>query len=330
MKFKTYVFIIVLMSILLSGCTKGTHDNEIIVYTSVDQNIAEAILNEFEKETGIRVKAVYDIEASKTTGLANRLILEKGNPQADVFWSSEIIMTLLLKEREVFQQYTSEKSIIIPDSYKDTEGYWTGFGGRARVMIINTEVFKGEEYPDSIFDLTDDKYNDYKKAIASPLFGTTMTHLFVMKQLWGKEEAINFFLKAQHNNTIIVDGNSVVRDLVASGEVAFGITDTDDAFVALRANKPVEVVYLDQRDMGTLVIPNTVGLINNCKNTDEGKLFIDYLLNKKTEDMLIQMGFVDISLTDTSNDLVLLECDFEEAYENSDKLLDEIKNSLVR
>lgn len=330
MKFKTYVFIIVLMSILLSGCSKGTYDNEIIVYTSVDQNIAETILNDFEKETGIIVKAVYDIEASKTTGLANRLILEKGNPQADVFWSSEIIMTLMLKEREVFQQYISEKSIIIPDSYKDNEGYWTGFGGRARVMIINTEVFKGEEYPDSIFDLTDDKYKDYKKAIASPLFGTTMTHLFVMKQLWGKEEAISFFLKAQHNNTLIVDGNSVVRDLVASGEVAFGITDTDDAFAALRENKPVEVVYLNQRDIGTLVIPNTIGLINNCKNIDEGKLFIDYLLDKKTEDMLIQMGFVDISLTDTFNNLVLLECDFEKAYENSDKLLDEIKNSLVR
>jgi len=296
MKHKTCLAIVLSAFILLSGCTKEASDNEVIVYTSVDQNIAEMILDDFEKETGIQVKAVYDIEASKTTGLANRLILERENPQADVFWSSEIIMTLMLKEKDVFQKYISEKSEIIPDSYKDLEGYWTGFGGRARVMIINTDVFKGDEYPDSIYDLVDEEYKDYKKMIANPLFGTTMTHLFIMKQLWGEEEAIDFFLKAQNNNTLIVDGNSVVRDLVASGEAAFGITDTDDAFAALRENKPVEVLYLDQSDIGTLVIPNTVGLINDCKNIDEGKLLIDYLLDEKTENKMIQMGFIDVSL----------------------------------
>jgi iron(III) transport system substrate-binding protein len=330
MKLKTHLIIVLSIFFLLSGCAKETSNKEIIIYTSVDQNIAQTILNDFEEETGIQVKAVYDIEASKTTGLANRLILEKENPQADVFWSSEIIMTLMLKEKNVFQQYISDKSKIIPDSYKDLEGYWTGFGGRARVMIINTDVFKGDEYPDSIYDLVDEKYINYKKAIANPLFGTTMTHLFIMKQLWGQEEAIDFFLKARNNNTLIVDGNSVVRDLVASGEAAFGITDTDDAFAALRENKPVEVLYLDQSDIGTLVIPNTIGLIKDCKNIDEGKLFIDYLLDEKTENKLIQMGFIDVSLTDTANDLILLDCNFEKAYENSDELLDEIKNTLVR
>lgn len=330
MKLKTYLIIGLSLFILLSGCSKGTSDNEIIVYTSVDQNIAETILDDFEKETGIQVKAVYDIEASKTTGLTNRLMLEKEKPQADVFWSSEIIMTLMLKDNNVFQKYISEKSEIIPDSYKDSEGYWTGFGGRARVMIINTDVFIGDEYPDSIYDLLDEKYKNYKKAIANPLFGTTLTHLFMMKQLWGEEEALDFFLKAQNNNTLIVDGNSVVRDLVASGEAAFGVTDTDDASQALREDKPVEVLYLDQGGIGTLVIPNTVGLIKDCKNIDEGKSFIDYLLDEKTESKLIQMGFIDVSLTDASNDLVLMECNFEKAYENSDDLLNEIKNTLVR
>ncbi|MEA3424100.1 MAG: extracellular solute-binding protein [Bacillota bacterium] len=330
MKLKTYLIIGLSLFILLSGCSKGTSDNEIIVYTSVDQNIAETILDDFEKETGIQVKAVYDIEASKTTGLTNRLMLEKEKPQADVFWSSEIIMTLMLKDNNVFQKYISEKSEIIPDSYKDSEGYWTGFGGRARVMIINTDVFIGDEYPDSIYDLLDEKYKNYKKAIANPLFGTTLTHLFMMKQLWGEEEALDFFLKAQNNNTLIVDGNSVVRDLVASGEAAFGVTDTDDASQALREDKPVEVLYLDQGGIGTLVIPNTVGLIKDCKNVNEGKLFIDYLLDEKTESKLIQMGFIDVSLTDASDDLVLMECNFEKAYENSDELLNEIKNTLVR
>jgi len=330
---KKIILSICIFLLFLSGCSGDTNigeDREVVVYTSVDQHIAEEILNDFEDETGIKVLPVYDIEASKTTGLANRLISEKDNPQGDVFWSSEIIMTLKLKEEGVFQPYISEQGSDIPESYKDKDGYWTGFGGRARVMIVNKDIFNNGEYPSSVYDLTDEKYMDYKKAVAYPMFGTTLTHLFVMSQNWGMDEAVQYFLDAQDNNTLIVDGNSVVRDLVASGEVAFGITDTDDAFAAVKDGKPVEVLYLDQDSIGTLVIPNTVGLINGCSNSEEGKIFMDYILNKDTEDKLIEMGFIDISLNNQEPDIKFLECDFQKAYENSDELLEEIQNALVR
>lgn len=331
---KKYVISIFVIILFLSGCSgdmvNESQDKEVVVYTSVDQHIAEEILKDFEEETGIKVLPVYDIEASKTTGLANRLISEKDNPQGDVFWSSEIIMTLKLKEEGVFQPYISEKSSNIPKSYKDENGYWTGFGGRARVMIVNKDIFKNGGYPSSVHDLTNEKYKDYKKAVAYPMFGTTLTHIFVMSQNWGLDEAVQYFVDAQENNTLIVDGNSVVRDLVASGEVAFGITDTDDAIAAVNDGKPVEVIYLDQDSIGTLVIPNTVGLINGCSNPEEGKIFMDFILKKETENKLIEMGFIDISLNDENPTLKFLECDFQKAYEKSDELLEEIQNALVR
>ncbi|MBN2286464.1 MAG: extracellular solute-binding protein [Tissierellales bacterium] len=334
MKNKHLVFFVIVIIVMLAtiGCNNekaSDSTREVVVYTSVDQNIAESILKDFEATTGIVVKPVYDIEASKTTGLANRLIAEKENPQADVFWSSEIIMTLRLKEENVFQPYASEKAADIPASYKDSEGYWTGFGGRGRVMIINTDIM-GEATPDSIYDLISEEYSRFKKAIAYPLFGTTMTHLFVMNQLWGEEAAINYFLAAEDNQTVIVDGNSVVRDLVASGEVAFGITDTDDAFAAVKDGKPVKVVYLDQKNEGTLIIPNTVGMIQDCRHPEEGKIFIDYLLSKETEQKLMEMGFIDVSLNDATSDIVFLTCDFEEAYRGGEAILEKIKDALVQ
>jgi iron(III) transport system substrate-binding protein len=332
-KFTRHFFVFLTLIVLLSGCSKpvaGENESKkVVVYTSVDQNIAEEILKDFEAKTGIKVQAVYDIEASKTTGLANRLIAEKSNPQADVFWSSEIIMTLKLKEEGVFQPYISQNAEDIPDSYKDDEGYWTGFGGRGRVMIINTDIM-GDKEPDSIFDLTNPEYVSYKKAVAYPLFGTTMTHLFVMKQLWGEDEAIDYFLDAQSSNTVIVDGNAVVRDLVAGGEVAFGITDTDDAFAAVNDGKPVKVLYLDQKDIGTLIIPNTAGLIKDCKNIEEGKIFMDYIMSRATEEKLMELGFIDVSLNTESSDIVFLSCDFEEAYYGSEDLLDKIKEKIVK
>src|SRR5262245_48604861 len=46
----------------------------VTVYAAQDQVFAEPLLKEFERETGIRVRAAYDSEAVKTVGLANRLL----------------------------------------------------------------------------------------------------------------------------------------------------------------------------------------------------------------------------------------------------------------
>jgi iron(III) transport system substrate-binding protein len=67
-----------------------SHGEDVVIYTSVDQVFSEPVLTAFQKKTGIKVKALYDIEAAKTVGLVNRLIAEKSNPKPDVFWNSEV------------------------------------------------------------------------------------------------------------------------------------------------------------------------------------------------------------------------------------------------
>ncbi|MHC4308287.1 MAG: LptM family lipoprotein [Planctomycetota bacterium] len=80
---KTLISVLVIFySFLVAGC--GQKDtNEVVVYVSEDQVFSEPILKEFETDTGIRVKAVYDTEETKSTGVMNRLIAEKGNPRGD-------------------------------------------------------------------------------------------------------------------------------------------------------------------------------------------------------------------------------------------------------
>src|SRR4051812_33268531 len=70
---------------------KPTKSSNLIIYTSQDQQFAEPILNEFTSQTGIKVRAIYDSEAVKTVGLANRLLAEAAHPQCDVWWSNEAL-----------------------------------------------------------------------------------------------------------------------------------------------------------------------------------------------------------------------------------------------
>src|SRR5215216_6556788 len=102
---------------------KGGASNEVTIYVSTDRVFSEPILRAYEQKTGVKVNAVYDTEEAKSTGLANRLLAEKNNPQADVFWSNEPVRTLVLKKNGALAPYRSPSAVGIPAAFKDPEGY---------------------------------------------------------------------------------------------------------------------------------------------------------------------------------------------------------------
>ena len=258
---------------------------EVVIYTSLDKVFSQPILDLFEKETGIKVLAVYDSEATKTTGLVNRLIAEKNSPRADVFWNSETGRTIVLKQKGVLAKYVSPSAADIPATFKDKDGFWTGFAARCRILIYNTDLLKKEDLPKSIFELTESKWNG-KVAFAYPLFGTAATHSAALFAYLGDEKAKAYFEALKANNVMITDGNASARDRVADGTVSIGFTDTDDAFVAIEQGRPVDIIWPDKEGIGTLLIPNTVALINNGPNSEAGKKFIDFVLSPKVEELL--------------------------------------------
>jgi hypothetical protein len=54
----------------LAACSQAP---TVVVYVSHDQVFSEPILKDFERDTGIKVCAIYDTEESKSTGAMNRL-----------------------------------------------------------------------------------------------------------------------------------------------------------------------------------------------------------------------------------------------------------------
>lgn len=268
---------------------------EVTVYVSTDRVFSEPVLRAYEQQTGVKVNAVYDTEETKSTGLANKLLAEKSRPQADVFWSNEPVRTLVLKSRGVLAPYQSPNAAAIPATFKDPEGYWTGFSARLRVIVYNTNLVKPEAAPKSIYDLADPKWKG-QVAIADPRFGSTSFHVAALYAELGDEKADEFFRKLKANGVKIVPGNSVVRDLVVKGEVKMGLTDTDDVNVALEDKQPVAMALPDREGMGAPLMPNMVSLIAGAPHAEAGKRLIDYLLSPEVERMLAQSEAVQIPL----------------------------------
>jgi iron(III) transport system substrate-binding protein len=288
-------------ALILSACT-GRHTSPnsepsgaVTIYVSTDRVFSEPILKNYEQKTGTKVNAVYDTEETKSTGLANRLLAEKSNAQADVFWSNEPVRTLVLRKRGVLAAYKSPSANGIPAVFKDPEGYWTGFSARSRVIVYNTKLVKSEEAPKSVLDLTDPKWKG-QVGIADPRFGSTSFHVAAIYAELGDERADEFFRKLKANDVKIVSSNSVVRDMVVRGEVKLGLTDTDDVNVALEDKQPVAMVFPDRDGMGVPVMPNMVSLIAGAPHAEAGKKLIDYLLSPEVERMLAQSEAVQIPL----------------------------------
>jgi iron(III) transport system substrate-binding protein len=253
-----------------------------VVYTSLDQVYSQPILERFERETGTQVQAVYDTEATKTTGLANRLLAEKAAPQADVFWNSEVVRTVVLAREGVLAPYKSPAAEGIPAAFKDPDAYWTGFAARARVLAVNPSLLPREAWPTSFDALLEPQWRG-RFAMAYPLFGTTATHV-AARFAWEGPEAARAWLRGlAENGALLVDGNSTARDLVVAGTVPVAMTDSDDVAAARHRGDAIEMVFADANGAGALVIPNTVALVAGAPHPDQGRRLIDFLLSPEVE-----------------------------------------------
>jgi iron(III) transport system substrate-binding protein len=256
----------------------------VIVYTALDSEFSEPIFDDFTAETGVAVRAKFDTESTKTVGLTQAILAEQRRPRCDLFWNNEILNTLRLQERGLLDAYHPPIADSYPAMYRSAEGFWHGFAARARVLIVNTDLVPEAERPQSIRDLTESKWRA-KAAVAKPLFGTTATHAACLFAHWGDERAKGFFRELKANEVRILSGNRQVALSVGAGQLAFGLTDTDDAIIEVEKGMPVEIVYPDQGDdgLGTLFIPNTLAIIRGGPHPDAARRLVDYLLSAEVE-----------------------------------------------
>ena len=250
---------------LLSGC--GADRHQVIAYCAQDQEYAEPIFREFTRQTGIKVRAVYDSEAVKTVGMANRLLAERANPQCDVFWGNEELRTRQLAAEKVF---------------RETNG-WAAFGYRSRRMVVNTNRLALASAPHSLLELTNETWRG-KVALAYPQFGTTATHFHALRAYWSNDLWQAWCQALASNKPLLLDGNSTVVKMVGRGEAWLGLTDSDDIAAAQKEGLPVAALPMNGE---TLLIPNTVAVIRGTPHPEAAQRLFEYLQRHEIVQQLV-------------------------------------------
>ncbi|MGA1468273.1 MAG: ABC transporter substrate-binding protein, partial [Phycisphaerales bacterium] len=275
----------------------GDPREQVTIYVSADDYVARPLLAQFEEESGLEVVARYDTEATKTTGLVNRIRDEASRPRADVLWSSEPFMMAQLAEEGLLMAPPADRLTDWPEAWRDPERRWHAFSGRARVIVYAPDRVPAERVPRTWMDLTRPWWKD-RIVMADPRFGTTRGHLGAMKRTWDREVMPGYyeaFLEglAENGIRLLPGGNAAVVEAVASGEADVGLTDTDDVWVMQDRGFAVELVYPrhapdEAPGGGTLVVPNTAAIVRGGPNPDGAVRLLEFLLSKEAEVALMR------------------------------------------
>lgn len=275
--------------VLSSSCRDepGETRPQVVLYCSVDQQIAEPIVAAFEEQTGIDVLPRFDTEASKTVGLVQRIRAEASSPAADVFWSSEVFHTIRLADEALLAPYSSDTTEEWPTLFADPNGRWYGFALRGRVIAYNTERVTREEAPTQLEDTLDPKWKG-RLVMASPEFGTTGGDVASWFAHYGPARAKEILQRLRENDVRLVSGNSTAVRMVATGQADICFTDTDDVYAGQRNGWPVAMHFLDQGGDGVLAIPNTAALIAGGPHREAAGELMEFLLSEQLEQMLVE------------------------------------------
>jgi iron(III) transport system substrate-binding protein len=288
---------LVIVLAAIAGCGRSGNSNPardssatgktVVLYCATDREIAQDLIDQFEKETGIRVEPKFDTEAAKAVGLVQAIRQEKAHPQCDVLWGGGSFFCTILANEGCLAPVPQDLVTDHGSGPRDVLGRWLGFAAAYRVLIVNTNMLSPGEFPHSYRDLTGPRFKGHV-GIANPLFGGMAAHVAALFSILGESEGRRWLEGLKQNQCAICAGMADVRDRVALGELWFGITSTIDAHVAVDSGKPVAVVFPDQEagGIGCLEGYNSVALVAGAPHPIEAEKLIRFLMTTRTEKVL--------------------------------------------
>src|SRR5260370_25478767 len=104
--------------------------------------------------SGVAVRAVFDTEETKSTGVLNRVIAEAQSPQTDVFWANDPVRPFLLVKRGLAEPYISPSAAGIPAAFKAAHGTLTDFAPKAPLLLVNKKRGPPGQMPPPLRHLT--------------------------------------------------------------------------------------------------------------------------------------------------------------------------------
>ncbi|MDR2772112.1 MAG: extracellular solute-binding protein [Elusimicrobiota bacterium] len=315
--------------VILAGCSsKKTDSGKLIIYTPHNEEHTNALVGEFQKDTGIEVEiiAVGIGEAFK------RLKSEAQNPIADVAWGG--VYSMYMDNLDLFDNYVSANDADLPEAYRNQAGKVTIFCLDGSLLIVNTNLI-GDIKIEGYSDLLNPALSG-KIIMADPsASGSSFAHLInILYDIGGdvnNQKGWDFVKKFLAINKGKIAGSSGgVPKTVADGEYFLGLSNEDNSINYVRNNAPVKLVYMKE---GVSFNTAAMAVVKGAKNLENARKFVDFMTSKKAQEIYGSKTTVRPIRTDVKvgaymtplNEIKIIQVDTEYVNAHRQEILDKYK-----
>ncbi len=292
---KNTLILLTLAACSLFASSMSFAAEEVNLYSARKEKLIKPLLDNFTKETGIKVNLV----TAGAGPLLKRLETEGANSPADLFITTDAGRLHKAKEAGVLQVIQSHVlNTAIPAEYRDPEGYWYGLSLRARPIFYVKDKVKAEEL--STYEaLTDEKWktricirgsdNIYNQSLVASMIANTGLE---KTQDWANKFVANFARKPK-------GGDRDQIKAAAAGECDIAIANTyyygamlhgkDEA--QIKAANAVAVFWPNQDDRGTHVNVSGIGMTKAAKNKENAQKLMEFLTTKDSQKWYAEVNF---------------------------------------
>lgn len=253
----------------------------ITIYSSRNEQLIMPLLDQFSKETGIKVELVTD----KTGPLMARLEAEGANTPADMLLTVDAGNLWQAAQKGLLQPVASEVlEKNVPAKYRDPKGQWTGLSLRARTIFYDPSKVKASELS-SYADLADPKWKGKlclrtsKKVYNQSLVASMIEH-------FGAEKTESIVRGWVDNlATDVFSDDTSMLEAIASGQCQVGIANSYyyGRILDEKPDFPVKLFWANQGSTGTHVNVSGAGVVANADNPDGALKLMEWLSSDEAQ-----------------------------------------------
>lgn len=242
----------------------------------------------FEAQTGYKLNIVSGNGAE----IMSRIEAEKGNPHWDVVWMDAMpSIEGLDKQGQLLEGWEPAAAAGLTDFAKTfvsaSQAYYPTGAHAAGLIVYNTKSFSAAEAPKSWADLANAKYKGTvgmaDPAVAAPAY-PFVSWFFKDKGIEGGQSYFDGVLK---NGAHVYPKNPNVAKALTGGEIKVAALQESNAYALKNGGEPIEIVWPEE---GAPASVRVAAIQKDSKHQEAAKAFVEFLLDPKTQQALIDQG----------------------------------------
>lgn len=208
--------------------------------------------------------------------------LRAGNPQCDVFSTTDPSHAVFLKENDLYEPYFPENLEKVVPAFRggDPDGLFHTTQIALVALSYNTNLVSEADAPTNWPDLIDPKWKG-QVSVGHPGFsGRVGNWVVAMRILYGWE----FFEKLEKNDPQI--GRSIVDTvtMLNAGERKIAAGSVNSTRPSIARGNPLAIVYPTD---GALLMEDPSGIIKGTRNPNAARLFMEFLLGVEKSQIVV-------------------------------------------